>query len=68
MNKIKINLHIIIFIITHLISLQLKVLISHIESSCCVFSQSLDLTTKRMIHEGPLTWKVSKDKQIGQYV
>uniref|UniRef100_A0A3B4T6H5 Rho guanine nucleotide exchange factor 11 n=1 Tax=Seriola dumerili TaxID=41447 RepID=A0A3B4T6H5_SERDU len=24
----------------------------------------LDLTTKRMIHEGPLTWKVSKDKQI----
>uniref|UniRef100_A0A3B4WVE7 Rho guanine nucleotide exchange factor 11 n=1 Tax=Seriola lalandi dorsalis TaxID=1841481 RepID=A0A3B4WVE7_SERLL len=26
--------------------------------------KSLDLTTKRMIHEGPLTWKVSKDKQI----
>ncbi|CAF97027.1 unnamed protein product [Tetraodon nigroviridis] len=26
--------------------------------------QNLDLTTKRMIHEGPLTWKVSKDKQI----
>lgn len=36
----------------------------------CVFSscpsQGLDLTTKRMIHEGPLTWKVNKDKQIGQ--
>uniref|UniRef100_A0A8D2ZQJ4 Rho guanine nucleotide exchange factor (GEF) 11 n=1 Tax=Scophthalmus maximus TaxID=52904 RepID=A0A8D2ZQJ4_SCOMX len=30
--------------------------------------KSLDLTTKRMIHEGPLTWKVSKDKQIGQYL
>uniref|UniRef100_A0A7N8YAL7 Rho guanine nucleotide exchange factor (GEF) 11 n=1 Tax=Mastacembelus armatus TaxID=205130 RepID=A0A7N8YAL7_9TELE len=26
--------------------------------------KSLDLTTKRMIHEGPLTWKVNKDKQI----
>ncbi|XP_029310526.1 LOW QUALITY PROTEIN: rho guanine nucleotide exchange factor 11 [Cottoperca gobio] len=26
--------------------------------------KSLDLATKRMIHEGPLTWKVSKDKQI----
>ncbi|XP_069578334.1 rho guanine nucleotide exchange factor 11 isoform X4 [Brachyistius frenatus] len=26
--------------------------------------KSLDLTTKRMIHEGPLTWRVSKDKQI----
>lgn len=28
--------------------------------------QNLDLSTKRMIHEGPLTWKVSKDKQIGE--
>ncbi|XP_058250138.1 rho guanine nucleotide exchange factor 11 isoform X1 [Hemibagrus wyckioides] len=26
--------------------------------------KNLDLTTKRMIHEGPLTWKVSKDKVI----
>ncbi|XP_028262876.1 rho guanine nucleotide exchange factor 11 isoform X2 [Parambassis ranga] len=26
--------------------------------------KSLDLTTKRMIHEGPLTWKISKDKQM----
>ncbi|KAM9335843.1 rho guanine nucleotide exchange factor 11 [Symphorus nematophorus] len=26
--------------------------------------KSLDFSTKRMIHEGPLTWKVSKDKQI----
>ncbi|KAI4808402.1 hypothetical protein KUCAC02_000464 [Chaenocephalus aceratus] len=26
--------------------------------------KGLDLTTKRMIHEGPLTWKVNKDKQI----
>uniref|UniRef100_A0A667WV79 Rho guanine nucleotide exchange factor (GEF) 11 n=1 Tax=Myripristis murdjan TaxID=586833 RepID=A0A667WV79_9TELE len=28
------------------------------------FYPSLDLTTKRMIHEGPLTWKVSKDKTL----
>ncbi|KAM3857344.1 rho guanine nucleotide exchange factor 11 [Diretmus argenteus] len=26
--------------------------------------KSLDLTTKRMIHEGPLTWKVNKDKTL----
>ncbi|XP_027143610.1 rho guanine nucleotide exchange factor 11 isoform X3 [Larimichthys crocea] len=26
--------------------------------------KSLDFSTKRMIHEGPLTWKVNKDKQI----
>ncbi|XP_052003451.1 rho guanine nucleotide exchange factor 11 isoform X3 [Xyrauchen texanus] len=26
--------------------------------------KNLNLTTKRMIHEGPLTWKVSKDKAI----
>uniref|UniRef100_A0AAQ5XZM5 Rho guanine nucleotide exchange factor (GEF) 11 n=1 Tax=Amphiprion ocellaris TaxID=80972 RepID=A0AAQ5XZM5_AMPOC len=26
--------------------------------------KNLDLTKKRMIHEGPLTWKISKDKQI----
>ncbi|XP_067303671.1 rho guanine nucleotide exchange factor 11 isoform X2 [Pseudorasbora parva] len=26
--------------------------------------KNLDLSTKRMIHEGPLTWKVSKDKAI----
>lgn len=31
-------------------------------------SQSLDFSTKRMIHEGPLTWKVNKDKQIGQRI
>ncbi|XP_076144910.1 rho guanine nucleotide exchange factor 11 isoform X1 [Alosa pseudoharengus] len=26
--------------------------------------KNLDLTTRRMIHEGPLTWKVSKDKAL----
>ncbi|XP_072232044.1 rho guanine nucleotide exchange factor 11 isoform X3 [Leuresthes tenuis] len=26
--------------------------------------KTLDLTTKRMIHEGPLVWKINKDKQI----
>uniref|UniRef100_A0A673FZM6 Rho guanine nucleotide exchange factor (GEF) 11 n=1 Tax=Sinocyclocheilus rhinocerous TaxID=307959 RepID=A0A673FZM6_9TELE len=30
--------------------------------------KNLDLTTKRMIHEAPLTWKVSKDKAIGKEV
>lgn len=32
----------------------------------CLSSQSLDLTSKRMIHEGPLTWKVNKDKTLGK--
>ncbi|XP_051013375.1 rho guanine nucleotide exchange factor 11 [Acomys russatus] len=26
--------------------------------------KSLDLTTRRMIHEGPLTWRISKDKTL----
>ncbi|XP_041841511.1 rho guanine nucleotide exchange factor 11 isoform X3 [Melanotaenia boesemani] len=26
--------------------------------------KNLDLTTKRMIHEGPLTWRINRDKQI----
>uniref|UniRef100_A0A3Q1ER16 Rho guanine nucleotide exchange factor 11 n=1 Tax=Acanthochromis polyacanthus TaxID=80966 RepID=A0A3Q1ER16_9TELE len=26
--------------------------------------KNLDLTKKRMIHDGPLTWKINKDKQI----
>ncbi|XP_075463770.1 rho guanine nucleotide exchange factor 11 isoform X5 [Ascaphus truei] len=26
--------------------------------------KSLDLTTRRMIHEGPLTWRITKDKTI----
>ncbi|NXX99681.1 ARHGB factor, partial [Centropus bengalensis] len=27
--------------------------------------KSLDLTSRRMIHEGPLTWRISKDKTVG---
>ncbi|XP_067833465.1 rho guanine nucleotide exchange factor 1-like [Heptranchias perlo] len=27
--------------------------------------KNLDLTQQRMIHEGPLTWRVSKEKTIG---
>lgn len=27
--------------------------------------QSLDLTSRRMIHEGPLTWRIGKDKTVG---
>ncbi|NWI21645.1 ARHGB factor, partial [Crypturellus soui] len=30
--------------------------------------QSLDLTSRRMIHEGPLTWRVSKDKTVDLHV
>lgn len=30
-----------------------------------LFLQSLDLSTKRLIHEGSLTWKINKDKRIG---
>lgn len=28
-------------------------------------SQSLDLTARKMIHEGSLTWRISKDKTLG---
>ena len=27
--------------------------------------QNLDLTKRTMVHEGPLSWKVNKDKTIG---
>lgn len=27
--------------------------------------QNLDLTKRKMVHEGPLSWKVNKDKTIG---
>uniref|UniRef100_A0A2K5CC14 Rho guanine nucleotide exchange factor 11 n=1 Tax=Aotus nancymaae TaxID=37293 RepID=A0A2K5CC14_AOTNA len=30
--------------------------------------QSLDLTTRKMIHEGPLTWRISKDKTLDLHV
>lgn len=29
--------------------------------------QNLDLTKKTMVHEGPLLWKVNKDKTIGWF-
>ncbi|KAL0973038.1 hypothetical protein UPYG_G00198030 [Umbra pygmaea] len=29
--------------------------------------KNLDLTKKKMVHEGPLSWKVNKDKTIGTY-
>lgn len=28
--------------------------------------QSLDITKKKLIHEGPLTWRVTKDKAVGE--
>ncbi|XP_014445892.1 rho guanine nucleotide exchange factor 11 isoform X3 [Tupaia chinensis] len=30
--------------------------------------KSLDLTTRRMVHEGPLTWRISKDKTLDLHV
>ncbi|NXS40020.1 ARHGB factor, partial [Balaeniceps rex] len=30
--------------------------------------KSLDLTSQRMIHEGPLTWRISKDKTVDLHV
>uniref|UniRef100_A0A8B9ZM71 Rho guanine nucleotide exchange factor 11 n=1 Tax=Anas zonorhyncha TaxID=75864 RepID=A0A8B9ZM71_9AVES len=30
--------------------------------------KSLDLTSRRMIHEGPLTWRISKDKTVDLHV
>lgn len=26
----------------------------------------MDLTKRKMLHEGPLTWKVNRDKTIGE--
>lgn len=31
-------------------------------------TQNLDLTKKKMVHEGPLSWKVNKDKTIGMFL
>ncbi|XP_030895960.1 rho guanine nucleotide exchange factor 11 [Leptonychotes weddellii] len=30
--------------------------------------KSLDLTARRMVHEGPLTWRISKDKSLDLHV
>ncbi|XP_069460652.1 rho guanine nucleotide exchange factor 11 isoform X2 [Ambystoma mexicanum] len=30
--------------------------------------KNLDLTTRRMIHEGPLTWRIAKDKTVDAHV
>ena len=30
------------------------------------WNQNLDLTKGKMVHEGPLSWKVNKDKSIGK--
>lgn len=31
-----------------------------------LFFQNLDLTKRKLIHEGPLTWKLNKDKTVGK--
>lgn len=28
--------------------------------------QNLDITKKKLVHEGPLTWRVTKDKAVGE--
>lgn len=28
--------------------------------------QSLDITKRKLVHEGPLTWRVTKDKSVGE--
>lgn len=32
-----------------------------------VSPQNLDLTKRTMVHEGPLSWRVNKDKRIGRW-
>lgn len=32
----------------------------------CLVPQNLDLTKRKMVHEGPLSWKINKDKTIGK--
>lgn len=44
---------------------QQQVLISIKSISLFYLHQYLDLTKKTMVHEGPLSWKVNKDKTIG---
>lgn len=42
-----------------------------LEVICVLFFllwQNLDLTKRKMIHEGPLVWKVNRDKSIGKSV
>lgn len=34
-------------------------------STFCLSAQSLDLRSRRMIREGPLSWRISKDKTVG---
>lgn len=31
------------------------------------FLQNLDITKKKLVHEGPLTWRVTKDKAVGEH-
>lgn len=33
-----------------------------------IFLQNLDLTKRTMVHEGPLSWRVNKDKRIGTWI
>lgn len=35
--------------------------------SLCLF-QNIDLTHKKMLYEGPVTWRVTKEKAIGKYM
>nr|XP_025035922.1 rho guanine nucleotide exchange factor 11 [Pelodiscus sinensis] len=37
-------------------------------SPCLLHPQNLDLTSRRMIHEGALSWRISKEKTVGSLV
>lgn len=48
-----------------------KVKLAPCSSSTCLYelnlspNQNLDLTKRTMVHEGPLSWKMNKEKTIG---
>lgn len=48
-----------------MIPLHSGLLNTHVNAVMVSALQSLDLTTRKMIHEGPLTWRISKDKTLG---
>lgn len=56
------------------IILELKVSFCHVvqlledQRLICRLLQNLDLTKRAMVHEGPLSWRVNKDKRIGTWM
>ena len=46
--------------------IQIRYCSVYVSDRPCFWIQNLDLTKGKMVHEGPLSWKVNKDKSIGQ--